>query len=92
MAVSLDDWVAIVIGGLVVLIALDLALVVAISDPFRGSLRVVPSPIEDVLHELEAGRFGSVAAGVETPDRPVQQRSSGDVPVPGRQVDEGGIR
>ena len=92
VAISLDDWVAIVIGGLVVLIALDLALVVAISDPFRGSLRVVPSPIEDVLHELEAGRFGSVAAGVETPDRPVQQRSSGDVPVPGRQVDEGGIR
>lgn len=71
VAVSLDDWVAIVIGGLVVLIALDLALVVAISDPFRGSLRVVPRPIEAVLRELEAGRFGSLASSLETPDRPM---------------------
>jgi len=59
VAVSLNGWVAIVIGGLVVLIALDLALVVAISDPFRGSLRVVPRPLEEVQRELEAGRFGS---------------------------------
>ncbi len=67
VAVSLDDWVAIVIGGLVALIALDLALVVAISDPFRGSLRVVPSPIEAVLAELNAGHFGPLSAGLESP-------------------------
>lgn len=60
VAVSLDDWVAILIGGLVVSIALDLALVVAISDPFRGPMRVLPTPIEAVLGELEAGRFGAV--------------------------------
>lgn len=60
MAVSLEDGVAIIIGGLVVLIALDLALVVAISDPFRGPLRVVPDAIEAVVDELEAGRFGPI--------------------------------
>jgi len=70
VAVSLNDWVAIVIGGLVVLIALDLALVVAISDPFRGSLRVLPRPLEAVQRELEAGRFGSLAMGADTPDHP----------------------
>ena len=64
VAVSLDSWVAIIIGGLVVLIALDLALVLAISDPFRGSLRVVPTPIEAVLGELDTGRFGLVEGDV----------------------------
>ncbi len=61
VAVGLDDWVTIIIGGLVVLIALDLALVVAISDPFRGPMRILPTPIEEVLGELEEGRFGTVA-------------------------------
>ena len=69
VTVSLDGWVVIVIGGLVVLIALDLALVVAISDPFRGSLRVVPRPLEEVQRELEAGRFGSWCEGAETPEQ-----------------------
>lgn len=73
VAVSLDDWVTIIIGGLVVLIALDLALVVAISDPFRGPMRVLPIPIEEVLGELEAGRFGAVTFSEEphtSPDPP----------------------
>lgn len=65
VAVSLDAWVAIIIGGLVVLIALDLALVVAISDPFRGPMRVLPAPIEAVLGELEAGDYGPTAAADE---------------------------
>jgi hypothetical protein len=59
VAAGPDDWVAIVIGGLIVLIALDLALIVTISDPFRGPLRVLPTPIESILDQLEAGRFGS---------------------------------
>lgn len=62
MAVSLEGGVAIVIGGLVVLIALDLALVVAISDPFRGPLRIMPTPIQGVLDELEASDYGPIAA------------------------------
>jgi hypothetical protein len=60
VAVDLDDWVAIIIGGLIVLIALDLALVVAISDPFRGPMRVLPRPLGGVLDELRAARFGPV--------------------------------
>lgn len=62
VAVGHDDWVAVVIGGLIVLIALDLALIVAISDPFRGPMCVEPTPIESVLAELENARFGPTAA------------------------------
>ena len=45
LALRLEGWVGIVIGGLVVVIALDLALVVAIGAPFRGSLRVDSWPL-----------------------------------------------
>lgn len=45
LALRLDGWVGIVIGGLVVVIALDLALVVAIGAPFRGSLRIDEWPL-----------------------------------------------
>ena len=62
IAVNLNDWVAVIVGGLVILIALDLALVLAISDPFRGPMRVLPTPIERLLSELEGGRFGFVGA------------------------------
>ncbi len=58
VAVGLDDWGAIIIGGLIVLIALDLALIVSISDPFRGPMRVLPTPIERILGELERNVFG----------------------------------
>lgn len=60
LAIGLDDWVAVVIVGLIVLIALDLALIVAISDPFLGPMRVLPSPIERLASDLADGRFGSV--------------------------------
>jgi hypothetical protein len=60
VAAGPDDWVAVVIGGLIVLIALDLALIVSISDPFRGPMRVLPTPIDNVLQQLESGRFGAV--------------------------------
>ena len=43
-----ETLLAIVIGGLVLVIALDLALVVAIGAPFRGSLRVDSRPVVDV--------------------------------------------
>jgi hypothetical protein len=47
------------VGGLVVTVALDLALVVAISDPFRGSMRVVPRPLRAVCAALDEGQFGA---------------------------------
>lgn len=66
LAVNLDSWVAAVVGGLIVTVALDLALVVAISDPFRGSMRVVPRPLVAVLESLEADQFGPRATASET--------------------------
>ncbi len=50
--------VTVVLSGLVVLVALDLALIVAISDPFRDPMRVVPARLEAVCDELESGQFG----------------------------------
>ncbi len=61
LAVNLDSWVAAIVGGLVVTVALDLALVVAISDPFRGSMRVVPRPLRAAHSSLENGQFGTCA-------------------------------
>lgn len=65
LAVNLDSWVAAIVGGLVVTVALDLALVVAISDPFRGSMRVLPRPLSAVLEALETDQFGSCSESVE---------------------------
>lgn len=62
LAVNLDSWVAAIVGGLVVTVALDLALVVAISDPFRGSMRVLPHPLTAVCEAIQRGQFGDVAA------------------------------
>jgi hypothetical protein len=47
------------IGGLIVLIAFDLALLVAIGTPFNGPLKVAPRPLERMLDHLEAGRYGT---------------------------------
>lgn len=47
--------------GLVLLIALDLALILALSDPFRGPMRADPASIETVLNDLENERYGALA-------------------------------
>lgn len=52
--------VSVALAGLVVLVALDLALIVAISDPFRGPMRVVPARLEAVCADLRSGRFGPI--------------------------------
>lgn len=76
LVVSVESWIVVIVGGLVVAVALDLALVVAISDPFRGSMRVMPRPLVRVRDTLAAGGFGEVAAnpGADGGD----SRSSGD--------------
>jgi hypothetical protein len=61
IAVQFDSWVALIIVALVVTVALDLALVVAISAPFRGSISVVPTPITAVVADFGLGQFGAVA-------------------------------
>jgi len=61
LALRLEGGDAILLGGIVVAIALDLALLVAISVPFTGSLAVRPSALEHVLEDLETGRYGPTA-------------------------------
>lgn len=58
---QLEGWFSLLIGGLIVTIALDVALLVAISTPFEGPLRVVPLPLSQILGELEGGAFGPLA-------------------------------
>jgi hypothetical protein len=61
VAVSLqfEPGYALLIGGLVVLIALDLALLVTIGSPFKGPLAVEPRALRRMVSHLEAGRYGS---------------------------------
>jgi hypothetical protein len=47
------------IGGLVTLVALDLALLVAIGSPFSGGLRVGQRPLRHVLDDLERNRYAT---------------------------------
>jgi hypothetical protein len=60
VAVSLrfEPAFVILIGGLIVLIAFDLALLVTISSPFNGPFKVAPRPLERTLRHLAAGRYG----------------------------------
>ncbi len=60
VAVSLrfEPAYVLLIGGLIVLIALDLALLVTIGSPFNGPLKVAPKPLARMLRHLEAGRYG----------------------------------
>jgi Protein of unknown function (DUF4239) len=61
VALRLEPGYGIMIVGLVIIIAMDLAIMVAISAPFDGSLRVHPSPLERVVAQLDAGRYGPVS-------------------------------
>jgi hypothetical protein len=59
IAVSLrfEPGYVLLIGGLIVLIAFDLALLVATGTPFNGPLKVEPRPLRRMLEHLEAGRY-----------------------------------
>ena len=52
VALPHERWVSIAIGGLVVITALALALVVSVSAPFRGTITVDPRPLATVLDEV----------------------------------------
>ena len=62
VSLHLERGYSILIGALVVLIAMDLALLVALATPFRGALVVHARPIMRVLVDLEEGRYGPVTA------------------------------
>jgi hypothetical protein len=61
LSLHLERGYSIVIGGLVILVAMDLALLVALSTPFAGALRVHGRPLARVLDDLEAGDYGKLA-------------------------------
>jgi hypothetical protein len=75
LSLHLERGYAIVIAGLVILVALDLALLVALMAPFSGALRVHGRALARVLDELESGVYGPVeemddsgaSAGMEGP-------------------------
>ena len=58
--------------GLILLIALDLALILALSDPFRGPMCADATGMQIVLADLDNERYGPIAApGSEhDPSRP----------------------
>lgn len=64
-AAGLDHWSLMPIAGLVVLIALDLALVLAISGPFVGYIRVTPRSLVAMLSELERDDVDSASTRAE---------------------------
>ena len=41
----------------VVLVAFDLALLLVLAAPFRGTLQALPTPVESVVHEIDSGFF-----------------------------------
>ncbi len=60
VVVGIHGPVSVALAGLVVLVALDLALIVAISDPFRGPMRVVPARLHAVCADLRSGHIGPI--------------------------------
>jgi hypothetical protein len=55
LALPYRQWEVVTVGGVVVVTALALALVVAVSAPYRGTISVDSRPIEVVLDELSRG-------------------------------------
>jgi hypothetical protein len=58
LALHLDHAYALAIGGIVTLIPLDLALLLAIAMPFKGDVRVEGHALSRVLDNLTGGRYG----------------------------------
>jgi len=58
LALRLDHAYGLAIGGIVALVPLDLALLLAIAMPFDGDLRVEGHALVRVLDNLERGRYG----------------------------------
>jgi hypothetical protein len=61
LSLHVERGYSIVIGGLVILIAMDLALLIALAAPFAGALRVHGRALARVLQDLEEGDYGELA-------------------------------
>jgi hypothetical protein len=70
VSLHLQRGYSILIGALVVLIAMDLALLVALAAPFCGALVVHSRPIARVLVDLEEGRYGPLEGRPTDPPQP----------------------
>ena len=46
-----------VVLSVVVLVAFDLALLLVLAAPFRGTLQASPAPVESIVHEIDSGFF-----------------------------------
>lgn len=57
LSLPYQQWEVVTVGGLVVVTALALALVVAVSAPYRGTISVDERPIAVVLDELSHGEL-----------------------------------
>ena len=60
IALPYGGWEGLTVGGVVVVTALSLALVVAISAPYRGTLSVDPRPIEAAAEQVAMGDLGAI--------------------------------
>ena len=60
LALHLDRAYGLAIGGILALIPLDLALLLAIAMPFNGDLRVEGHALARVLDNLRRGRYGAL--------------------------------
>lgn len=55
VALPHSQWITVTVGGVVVVTALALALIVAVSAPYRGTISVDAHPLEVVLEALRRG-------------------------------------
>lgn len=60
VALPYREWEAITVGGVVIVTALALALVVAISAPYRGTLSVDPHAVALVTEQVGQGDLGAI--------------------------------
>jgi hypothetical protein len=60
IALPHGQWEVLTVGGVVVVTALSLALIVAISAPYRGTISVDSRPVELVMQEVARGDLGAI--------------------------------
>ena len=60
VALPYQGWIGLTVGGVVVITALALALVIAIGAPYRGTISVDPRPLGLVLDQVGRGTLGAI--------------------------------
>lgn len=60
LSLPYGDWEGLTVGGVVVVTALALALVVTVSAPYRGTMSVDPRPLAVVADQVGSGDLGAI--------------------------------